>query len=137
MSNEIKKVNTSSGLISLDSATGDIDISNLSPEAQDELRKYAAMKKIDLKAAVQETQRDLQATSIAVGNMADATRRMSESGDAVTIRQTINNKAGQTEVLMGNTNEAKRGNVDKDTSTWAYVVGGIVVLLIVAAVLGG
>lgn len=122
--------------ISLDKAAGEIDLSGLSNEAQEELRKYAAMKQIDLQADTHVVHRDLQATSAAVENMADATRRMSASGDAVTVRQTIENSTGKTEVLMGNTEEAKRGNVDKDNSIWIYAVVGVIVLLVIASVLG-
>lgn len=75
-------------------------------------------KQIDIHASIREVQRDLEATSISVGNMADATRRMSDSGDAVTVRQTIENTAGKTEVLMGNTDEPKRGNVDRENNIW-------------------
>lgn len=137
MGNEIEPKGERKDVVSVDPASGEVDISALSPEAQEELRKYAAMKKIDLQAAVQENQLDLQTTSIAVGNMAEVTRRMSDSGDAVSARLTIENKAGTTEVLMGNTDEARRGGVDKDNSTWLYIGGGIVVLLIIASVIGG
>ena len=126
---------TGKELLSLDPSMEDIDISSLSKEAQDEIRKYAVRKKIDLQASVHELQKDLQGTSIAVGNMADVTRRMTDSGDAVTVRQTIENTSGKTEILMGNTDEAKRGNVDKENNSWMYIVGGLVVLVIVASVL--
>ncbi|ETX12727.1 hypothetical protein OCH239_17425 [Roseivivax halodurans JCM 10272] len=137
MGNDIEPNGEQKELVSVDPASGEVDISALSPETQEELRRYAAMKKIDLQAAVQQNQLDLQTTSIAVGNMAEVTRRMSESGDSVSLRQTIENKAGKTEVLMGNTDEARRGGVDKDTSTWLYIGGGIVVLLILTSVIGG
>jgi len=123
------------GLLSLDPSQDPIDISHLPKETQDELRKYAVTKQIDLKFAAQQLQIDLQATAAAVGNMADTTRRMSDSGDAVTIRQNIENSSGTTEVLMGNTNEAKRGNVDKNNNSWVYIVGGVIVIIIIASVL--
>lgn len=123
--------------VSLDLSTSEIDISHLPSEAQNELQKYAAMKKIDLQAAAHETQLDLQTTQIAVGNMAETTRKMSASGDSVTVRQTIENKSGKTEILMGNTDEAKSGNVDRESNTWMYIIGGIVLLLVVASVMGG
>ena len=137
MVNDLEPKDGRREVVSVDPASGEVDISALSLEAQEEIRKYAAMKKIDLRVAVQENQLDLQTTSIAVGNMADVTRRMSASGDAVSVRQTIENNAGKTEVLMGNTDEARRGGVDKDNSAWLYIGGGIVVLLIIASVIGG
>lgn len=124
-------------IVSLDLSATEIDITHLPPESQIELQKYAAMKKIDIQAAAQEMQLDLQTTQIAVGNMAETTRKMSVSGDSVTVRQTIENKAGKTEILMGNTDEAKSGNVDRENNTWMYVIGGIVLLLVVASVVGG
>ena len=136
MGNDIEPKAAKRNLISLDPSSQEIDISELSMESQEELKKYAAIKKIDLQASVQETQRDLQATSIAVENMVNVTRKVSESGDAFTLRQSINNSAGKIEILMGNTNEAKQGNVDKDKVTWLYVLGGIIVLVIIAFVLG-
>jgi hypothetical protein len=136
MGKDIEPKAAKRNLISLDPSSHEIDISELSIESQEELKKYAAIKSIDLQASVLETQRDLQATSIAVENMAAVTRQMSDSGDAVTVRQSINNNAGKVEILMGNTNEAKHGNVDKDKITWLYVLGGILVLVIVAFILG-
>lgn len=124
------------GQLSLDPSQGSIDISHLPKETQDKLREYAATKQIDLAAAAAQTGTDLQTTANAVGNMATVTRRMTESGDSVTVRQTIDNTAGKTEVLMGNTDEAKRGNVDKQNNTWIYIVGGIVVLIVLASFLG-
>lgn len=124
------------GQLTLDPSQGGIDISHLPKETQDKLREYAATKHIDLAAAAAQTGTDLQTTATSVGNMATVTRRMTESGDSVTVRQTIDNTAGKTEVLMGNTDEAKRGNVDKQNNTWIYIVGGIVVLIILASFLG-
>lgn len=136
MGNDLEPKGANDDLISLDGSSGQVDLSGLSPEAKEELKKYALRKRIDLAHSVNETQRDLQATSAAVDNMANATRRMSESGDAVTIRQSIENSVGKTEILMGNTDEAKRGDVDKDNKTWMYAVGGVAILLIVASMLG-
>ncbi|MEH6521555.1 hypothetical protein [Sulfitobacter sp.] len=132
--NEVAKADGGKSL-SLDTSKGQIDISGLSEEAQQELTMYAARKQIDLQSAMQKLSIDLQGTSSAVNNMADVTRRMTESGDANTTRITLENSAGKTEVIMGNTDEAKRGNVDKKNDTWMYIVGGIVVLMIVASVL--
>ena len=69
--NEISK-KSSSGIVSLDSSLEDIDISNLSKESQDEIRKYAAIKKIDLHSSINEMQRDLQVTSLSVNNVRNA-----------------------------------------------------------------
>lgn len=124
------------GQLSLDPSQGSLDISHLPKETQDRLREYAATKQIDLAAAAAHAEIDLHATATAVGNMAGVTRKMTESGDAVTVRQTVDNTAGKTEVLMGNTDEAKRGNVDKQNNTLIYIVGGIVVLIILASFLG-
>ena len=123
------------GHLSIDPSRGSIDISHLPKETQDRLREYAATKQIDLAAAAAQTGTDLHTTATAVGNMAAVTRRMSESGDSVTVRQTIENTAGKTEILMGNTDESKRGNVDKQNNTWLYIVGGIVVMVVLASFL--
>lgn len=136
MSNKELVPSKGGGHLFLDPSQGGIDISHLPKNEQDELRKYAAMKQIDLAAAAAQSTTDLQTTAAAVDNMADTTRRMSESGDSVTVRQTIENTAGKTEVLMGNTDEAKSGNVDKLNSTWLYIVGGIVLLIVIASFLG-
>lgn len=136
MSNKELVPQKDDGHLSIDPSQGSIDISHLPKETQDRLREYAATKQIDLAAAAAQTSTDLQTAAVAVGNMATVTRRMSDSGDAVTVRQTVENTAGKTEVLMGNTDEAKRGNVDKQNNTWIYIVGGIVVLIVLASFLG-
>jgi hypothetical protein len=122
--------------LSMDFGTPNIDLSGLTPEMRAEVEKYAAMKKIDVAASLVELKRDLQATSESMNNVADVARRMTESGDAVTIRQKIKNVAGEIELLAGNTEEAKKGQtsvpVDK---TWMYVVGGIAAAIVVAILL--
>ena len=71
-------------------------------------------------------------------NVADAARRMSESGDSVTIRQKIKNAAGEIEVLTGNTKEAASGQTSQlADKTWMYVVGGIGAAIVVAMILSG
>ncbi len=121
--------------LSLDPSLGAIDISHLPQETQNRLQEYAAMKKIDLQAAGHQARQDLETTAHAVANMATVTRRMSASGDAVTIRQTIENSSGRTEILMGNTDEAKRGRVNQADYTVLYVIAGIVILIVVASFL--
>lgn len=125
-------------LLSLEFGNREIDLSNLTPEARAEVEKYAAMKKIDIRSSVEELQRDLQATTVAMNNVADVTRRMSESGDAVTVRQTINNAAGKIEVLAGNTSEAQSGKVSStDDKTWMYLIGGVVAAILAAMIMSG
>jgi hypothetical protein len=137
MSSERKDITTSkSGSLQLDFGTSSIDLSNLPPDKRAEIEMYAARKKIDLMHAVHEMQKDLQATAAGMNTVADVTRRMAASGDAVTIRQTIKNAAGTVEVVGGNTEEARQGKtssaIDRNT---IYIVGGIAAAIVVALIL--
>lgn len=122
--------------LSVDFSTRDIDLGGLTPEMRAEVEKYAAMKKIDVAASLVELKRDLQATSESMNNVADVARRMTESGDAVTIRQKIKNVAGEVELLAGNTDEAKKGQTSVPADkTWMYVVGGVAAAIVAAILL--
>lgn len=111
----------------------EIDLDHLSPEVRAEIQKYAAMKGVDFMKSVAELQRDLNATSVGMITVADVVRKMSESGDSVTVQQEINNSAGKIKIIAGNTAEAKKGLGSE--VPWQYVIGGIVLAIIVAAIL--
>ena len=133
---EISK-HVSKDILSLDlSSDSEIDLSSLPVETREELIKYAAMKKIDLKSSAMQMQMDLQVTDTAVDNMADAARKMASSGDHVTIRQKIENEAGSVEVLMGNTKEAQQGKTDPGPDkTGMFLAAGIALAVIIAIVM--
>ena len=122
--------------LSIDLASNTLDLSDLSPEMRAEVQKYAAEKQVDLAVSFQQVKIDLHVTATSMNNAATVVRKMAESGDSVTLRQTINNAAGKVELLGGNTDESKKGvttaSIDR---TWIYVVGGIAAAIIVAIIL--
>lgn len=132
ISNKVAK-----NILSLDlSSDSEIDLSDLPAETREELVKYAAMKKIDLKSSAMQMQMDLQVTDTAVDNMADAARKMAASGDSVTIRQKIDNQAGSVEILMGNTEEARQGKTNPGPDkTGMFLAAGVALAIIIAIVL--
>lgn len=93
---------------------------------------------IALKA--QELQVDAVVLKKTLNDLSDTTREVSASGNAVTISHTQTTKVGRTEVMMGNTEQARRGKLsksqtgDKDWTPY-YIFGGIVALIIIVVLM--
>lgn len=71
-----------------------------------------------------------------LNDLADVTIEVSESGNAVTITHTQSTKVGRTEVMMGNTEQAKSGKLSKSQTgvkDWTpyYIFAGILALIII------
>ena len=75
-------------------------------------------------------------------NLADATKQVSEAGNSVTVTHVQNSQFGRTEIIMGNTEKAGKGELTKTQTgerDWIpiYVVAGLVALVLIAIVLVG
>ena len=95
---------------------------------------------IDINKRAQELHVDAAVLKKTMGDLADTTIQVSESGNAVTITHTQTTKVGRTEVMMGNTEQAQSGKLSKSQTgvkDWTpyYIFGGILALIIIAALM--
>jgi hypothetical protein len=115
---------------------GAIDLSFL-PDAQREaLMADYARGALDVAKKAHELHIDVNILKATLDNLANTTREVSESGNAVTITHTQTTKIGRTEIKMGNTDEAKSGKMSRSQTgehDWTpyYVFAGIVALILI------
>ncbi|HWE45087.1 MAG TPA: hypothetical protein VG407_03580 [Caulobacteraceae bacterium] len=91
---------------------------------------------LDVSKRAQELHVDVGALKATLSVLADTNREVSAGGASVTISHTQTTSTGRTEILIGNTKQAASGRLTKSQTgeadyTWAYVIGGIIALLIV------
>ena len=119
-----------------------MDISWLPEDERKELLIDYSKGMIDLAKKAQELHVDADILKRTLDDLSDTTREISDSGNAVTITHTQTTNVGRTEVMMGNTEQAQSGKLSKSQAgekDWTpyYIFGGILALVIIAALLGG
>ena len=97
---------------------------------------------IDISMKAQELHIDAAILKKTLDDLSDTTREVSDSGNAVTITHSQTTKVGRTEVMMGNTEQAQSGRLSKSQTgekDWSpyYIFGGILALIIIAALVNG
>lgn len=119
-----------------------LDVSMLSEEQRQSLAMDLARNRIDNQRRAEELAIDARALEENLRTMADSTRNVSTSGDAITISHTQNSATGRTEILMGNTERAASGKLTKSQTgerdwTPIYIIGGIIALALVGLAYAG
>ncbi len=97
---------------------------------------------IDIAIKAQELQVDAAMLQKTLDDLSDTTKEISDTGNAVTITHTQTTKVGRTEIMLGNTDQARSGKLSKSQTgekDWApyYIFGGILALIIIAALMNG
>lgn len=97
---------------------------------------------MDISKKAQELHVDVAVLKKTLDDLSDTTREVSNSGNAVTITHSQTTEVGRTEVMMGNTEQAQSGKLSKSQTgekDWApyYIFGGILALIIIAALMKG
>ena len=98
---------------------------------------------LDISLKAQELHVVVAALKSALEGLADTTKDVSETDNAITISHTQETSVGRTEVIMGNTQQAQRGRLTRSQTgerDWTpyYIIGGLVVAAIVAVrIFGG
>lgn len=95
---------------------------------------------VDIGKKAQELHVDAAVLKRTLDDLSDATREVSDSGNAVTITHTQTTKVGRTEVMMGNTEQAQSGKLSKSQTgekDWTpyYIFAGILALVLIAALM--
>lgn len=97
---------------------------------------------LDIGKKAQELHVDSAALKKTLDDLSLTTRDIAESGNAVTVSHTQTTSVGRTEVIMGNTEQAKSGKLSKSQTgekdwTAYYIFGGIIALVLIAALMNG
>ncbi len=118
----------------------DIDISHLPEQDQMELMRKFAEGHIDLAKKAAELGIETQALDTRMGSMADKVSKAAESGASATVTGAYDDSMGRTEIIVGNTDAAAKGKLDRSQrgekdQTLMYVVIAAIVIIIVAVIL--
>jgi hypothetical protein len=129
-------------MIHLDANPKSLDISKLPKDQQDQLRAKQADLAIDLQKKAAELQLDNMALS---GRLDDITGQVAEADRdeiSATVTGSYKDGMGTTEVIMGNTEGAAKGKLNRaqrglPDQTMTFVIIGVIAVLILAAILAG
>jgi hypothetical protein len=119
-----------------------LDLSFLSDEAREQLMKDYARGVLDVAKKAHELHVDVGALKAKLDTFATITKDASKDGSAVTISNTKEDTTGRTEILMGNTEKARGGQLTKSQTgerDWTpyYVVGGLIAIVLIAFLFAG
>lgn len=123
------------------SPTTSMDLSWLPEDQRAALLQEHARGMLDISRRAQELHVDVATLEGTLNQLAETTRQVSEAGDSITITHTQTTKIGRTEISMGNTAAAQSGRLSSSQTgqrDWTpfYVAGGLVALVLIAALLG-
>jgi hypothetical protein len=119
-----------------------IDLSGISEAERAKMLVAYNNKVLDISATAQKMRVDVDALRATLGSLAMTTNEAAQAGNAITITHTQDTSIGRTEIIMGNTDQAKTGKLsrsqtgDKDWTPY-YVGAGLIALVLIAAIMGG
>ena len=112
-----------------------LDLEGLPEETKVELRKKQAEELLDLQKKALESSIDTAAVRKRMDDMNDTVNK-ADPDSAVTVTGSYTDKLGRTEVIMGNTEKARKGKLDRsqkgesdNTLLYVGIVVGAVILL--------
>ena len=119
-----------------------IDLSFLSEPERKALLADHARKVLDIAATAQKLHVDVNVLRATLDQLAQTTREVSESGNAVTITHTSTTGIGRTEIKLGNTENAKSGVLTSSQTgerNWnpIYILVGIAAIVLIAFLFAG
>jgi hypothetical protein len=120
------------------SPTTSLDLSFLPEEQRKALLADHAKGVLDVARKAQELHVDVAALKASLSTLSEATQDVAQSGNSVTIAHTQTTSVGRTEILMGNTDQAKRGKLTSsqtgatDWTPW-YIFAALLALVLIAA----
>jgi hypothetical protein len=118
----------------------EIPLDGLSPETIEELKKEHAKGLIDVNTLANKYGIETHALASVLRNMAQETVNATKDNTAITMTRVQEDSLGKTEVIMGNTETAKKGKLTRsqaglDDHTIAYIVGAVIIVVILALLL--
>jgi len=94
-----------------------LDLSGMPQSERDELLRAYRKGVLDISQKAVEMRVDVEALRATLDSFANTTRATSEAGGSVTISHSQTTSDGKTEVVMGNTEKARSGKLDRPQST--------------------
>jgi len=121
--------------------TKTLDLSSFTEEQRAALLGDYTRGVLDVSRRAHELQVDVATLDKMLETLAGTTKEAIDMGSAVTVTHTQATTVGRTEVLIGNTPAARKGRLSRSQKgerdlTPYYVAGGLVALVVVAALLG-
>lgn len=119
-----------------------MDLSWLSEEERKELMLDYTKGMIDIGKRAQELHVDAAVLNRVLEDLSNTSREAAKDGSHVTITHSQTTKVGRTEVIMGNTDQAKSGKLTKSQTgesnyTPLYITGLVVAVIIIVGILSG
>jgi hypothetical protein len=120
--------------------TTSVDLSFLPEDVRKTLMADHVKGLLDIKEKAQELEVDSACLKKTLDDLAGATREVAEGGGSVTITNTQTTKVGRTEIIMGNTDEARSGKLTKSQSgikDWTpfYILAAIAAVIIIVSMI--
>lgn len=97
---------------------------------------------LDIGRKAQELQVDVEVLRDTLGNLTETTRRVAADGNSVTITHTQTTSVGRTEIIMGNTDNARSGKLSKTQTgekdwTPMYIIAGLIAIVLIVKAIAG
>ena len=106
-----------------------LNTDGLSEEEVNELTKERAQKMIKLEEKANNLIIENKVIDQNLQSMVNQAAKASEDGTSVTITRKLKDEMGETEVIMGNTEAARKGKFSRDYKLTYYIVGVVVLLI--------
>jgi hypothetical protein len=106
-----------------------LDTDGLSDDEVKELTKERAQMMIKLEGKANNLVIENKVIDQNLASMINHTAKAGEDGTAITITRKLKDEMGETEVIMGNTETARKGKLSKEYNQIYYIVGAIVLLV--------
>lgn len=118
-----------------------MDLSWMSEEDRRAILRDYTSGMLNIAKKAQELNVDVGGLKNTLDTLAKTTREVTADGNNITATHTTKTTAGTTTIVMGNTDEAKRGQISSDQmglKNWTpiYILAGIGAVVIIAALLG-
>ena len=115
-------------------------LAQLPEEQRAELLKEYAHGMLDISKKAQELHVDVGALKATLTTLTDTTRQVSQEGNSVTVSHTQTTSVGRTEIIMGNTDNARVGKLSRSQTgerdwTPLYIVVGLLALVLIVSAL--
>lgn len=124
------------------SSNTSIDLSWMPESQRAQLLTEYTRGALDIGRKAQELQVDVNVLRDTLGNLTETTRRVAADGNSVTITHTQSTSVGRTEVIMGNTDNARSGKLSKTQTgekdwTPMYIIAGLIAVVLIVSSLAG
>jgi hypothetical protein len=118
----------------------EISLAGLPENVVQELRREYAKGMLDVNVAAMKYGVETQALAAVLRNMSQETAAATKDNTAITITRTQQDTLGKTEVIMGNTDTARKGKLTRSQAglpdyTLAWIVAGVIVIIILAIIM--